>query len=252
MCTVSYIPLKNGAIFTSNRDEKIDRGIARYPKFFLLNNQKLVFPTDNKAGGTWFISHENGNTGILLNGAFSKHICNPPYNKSRGVILVDIFQSISPLTAMQNYDLKGIENFTILLMEGGHLWELNWDGITLYQKKHDATKPHIWSSVTLYNEKMILERKSWFIDWLKQQTIISQFSILYFHLHTHQYNKEYGLRIFRDNQIVTSSVTSLCIENKLATLYYKDLIRNIESKLDYPLTFVPYISSTLMTESEID
>ena len=124
MCTVTFIPLKNGIILTSNRDEHISRGLAQYPEFYLSNNKKLVFPKDSKAGGTWFISNEHGDTGILLNGAFKKHISTPPYRKSRGHILPDIFQSDSPLEALNHYNLKGIENFTIILWEEEKLREI--------------------------------------------------------------------------------------------------------------------------------
>jgi len=42
MCTVSFIPIKNGVILTSNRDEHVSRGIAQYPEFYMLNGRKLA------------------------------------------------------------------------------------------------------------------------------------------------------------------------------------------------------------------
>ncbi len=84
MCTVSFIALTKGAILTSNRDEHVSRSIALYPEIYQANNRKIMFPKDSKAGGTWFISNENGDIGVLLNGAFEKHVPMPPYCKSRG------------------------------------------------------------------------------------------------------------------------------------------------------------------------
>ena len=41
MYAVSFIPIKNGVILTSNRDEHISRGIAQYPEFHIGIHRKL-------------------------------------------------------------------------------------------------------------------------------------------------------------------------------------------------------------------
>jgi Transport and Golgi organisation 2 len=251
MCTVTYIPQRNGMILTSNRDEHISRGIALYPEFYQFNDKKLAFPKDSKAGGTWFICNEQGDTGVLLNGAFEKHIPKPPYRKSRGWLLPEIFQHQSPLQALMEYNLEGIENFTIILWEKKQLTEIKWDGIKLFIKNHNPLEAHIWSSVTLYSEKMIHERHGWFYNWLQAGHLITQQHILDFHTHTNSNNKEYGLRILRDDEISTSSITSIHLENQKATFYHKDLIQQIESTLEYNLLQVPNIITPITTESEI-
>ena len=251
MCTVSYIPTKNGVILTSNRDEHISRGIAQYPEFYLLNNKKLVFPKDSKAGGTWFISNENGDTGVLLNGAFEKHTPLLQYRKSRGHVLPEIFQSDSPFEALKHYNLQGIENFTIILWEEEQLREIKWDGDRLRAKKHDSEQAHIWSSVTLYSREMIAARHDWFNKWLQSRAAITQKDILDFHSNTYSNNKEYGLLISRDNKISTTSITSLGLENPLATFYHKDYIQNIESTLKYDLLQLQHINAPTTTDSEI-
>lgn len=235
MCTVTFIPIKNGVVLTSNRDEHINRGIAIYPEVYLLNGKKLAFPKDRKAGGTWFITNEHGDTGILLNGAFEKHISTPPYRKSRGHILPDIFHSDSPFKALNHYNPEGIENFTIILWEEEKLREIKWDGKKIHAKLHDPTKAHIWSSVTLYSHEMIAERHGWFNQWLCSRAVVTKQDILHFHSSTHAHNKEYGLLISRNNKISTTSTTSLSLENKKATFYHKDYIQNIDSILEYNL-----------------
>lgn len=251
MCTVSFIPLKKGIILTSNRDEHLGRGIALYPEFYQFNDKKLVFPKDSKAGGTWFISNEHGDTGVLLNGAFEKHISMPPYIKSRGLVLPEIFQSHSPFEALKKYNLAGIENFTIILWEQEQLKELKWDGKKIFVKIHNPQEAHIWSSVTLYSENMINERHGWFNNWLSSCNNITQLEILGFHSKTNTVNKEYGLRISRANQIATSSITSFCIDNKAVVFYHHDLIQNIESTLNYSMMQAQHIITPTNTESEI-
>jgi hypothetical protein len=250
MCTVSFIPLKNGVILTSNRDEHISRGIAQYPEFYMLNGRKLAFPKDTKASGTWFITNENGDTGVLLNGAFEKHVPVPPYRKSRGLVLPELFQETAPYEAMKQYDFSGIENFTIILWEQEQLREIKWDGKTLNTKNYNPRQAHIWSSVTLYDKEMINERHEWFSNWIASQTYISHQNILNFHSNTEAENKEFGLRISRNNNISTTSITSLCIQNQTAHFYHKDYIQHIESTLDYDLLNVHHIISPVITESE--
>ncbi len=251
MCTVTFIPLKKGNILTSNRDENISRGIALYPEFYQLNDKKLAFPKDIKAGGTWFISNEFGDAGVLLNGAFEKHIPMPPYRKSRGLVLPEIFQTNSPFEALKKYNLAGIENFTIILWEQEQLKEVKCDGKKLFIKDHNPQDAHIWSSVTLYSENMIAERHRWFNEWVQLHTDITQPDILNFHSSTHTTNQEYGLRISRTNQIATSSITSLCLENKEAVFYHHDLIQNIESSLRYSLRNVQLTNSSTITYNDI-
>lgn len=250
MCTVSYIPLKDGVVLTSNRDEHTSRGIAVYPEFYILNGKKLAFPKDVKAGGTWFITNEKGDAAVLLNGAFEKHIPNPPYRKSRGLVLPDLFQEDSPLEAAKGYDFSGIENFTIILWELGKLCELRWDGKILNHKSLNPKKAHIWSSVTLYDIAMITKRHLWFHDWETSRTQITQKHILHFHSNTQTENKEFGLRISRSNDISTTSITSLCINMQKANFYHYDFILNIESTLHYDLPNAQPISSPLINDNE--
>lgn len=222
---------------TSNRDEHISRGYAVYPEFSHLQGKNLVFPKDQLTGGTWFISNEKGDIGILLNGAFEKHFSNPPYRKSRGLILPEIFQNDSPLSAIKHYSFTGIENFTIILWQQNELWEIKWNGKLLYIEKLNQETCHIWSSVTLYTPEMITERQQWFTEWRKTRSVMDQSSILDFHTQTQKNNKEYGLQIARPNKITTVSVTSIMLKNQQATLIHKDILQEIEVFLDYEISY---------------
>ena len=90
MCTVTYIPNKDGFILTSNRDENA----ARSPKNITRidqNGTELVFPRDTTAGGTWIAVSETNRMVCVLNGAFDKHKHRPPYRRSRGLLVLDFF-----------------------------------------------------------------------------------------------------------------------------------------------------------------
>lgn len=65
MCTVSFIALQNGCILTSNRDEKIYRPTLE-PLIYEDEAIKLLYPKDEKAGGTWIVAKKKwGLLGII-------------------------------------------------------------------------------------------------------------------------------------------------------------------------------------------
>src|SRR4051812_22764348 len=74
MCTVTYLPLKEGFIITSNRDERLVRKPADAPQIISGLNTRILFPRDGEAGGTWIATSENNRTVCLLNGAFVPHL----------------------------------------------------------------------------------------------------------------------------------------------------------------------------------
>src|SRR5215470_17195971 len=92
MCTVTFIRSADKIYITSNRDEKHWRSSAFPPTVYPCTSGKLLFPKDGDAGGTWIAAHENGNAIVFLNGGFVRHTPQPPYRKSRGLILLDLIE----------------------------------------------------------------------------------------------------------------------------------------------------------------
>ena len=127
MCTVSFVNANGKIIITSNRDEKTLRPNAIEPKNYLINNKKIIFPKDKKAGGTWFAIDEHSTIIVLLNGAEEKHLLKESYRKSRGLIVLDLISSKSAIQAWKFIDLENIEPFTIVLFENQKLYQLRWD-----------------------------------------------------------------------------------------------------------------------------
>lgn len=181
MCAVTYIPAGEDFFITSNRDENPCRAGARAPGIVEGPSGRLLFPRDGQAGGTWFVLHEKGHVLVLLNGAWKKHVPQPPYRKSRGLILLEWAQNDHPLSYFQMMDLKGIEPFTVILVEEGSLYECRWDGSVKYDRQLDRDIPHIWSSAPLYDEDVARLREKRFEEWLKETCYPDQEAILKFH-----------------------------------------------------------------------
>lgn len=230
MCTVTFIPAKGKIYFTSNRDEKNWRMDAVSPTVYEFASGKILFPKDTNAGGTWIAAHENGNAIVFLNGGLVAHLPKPPYRKSRGLILLDLIEGATPYNSFLAIKLTNIEPFTAIIWDDNHLFECRWDGKQKRSKLLDEQVPHIWSSVTLYDEEVISKRNAWFIDWLNSTSKPSQDDILHFHQFTGDGDSHNDLLMNRNDHVFTVSVTSLAITGLNASMKYLDIKNNQQSE----------------------
>ena len=230
MCTVTFIPVphKDGKkiYLTSNRDEKHWRSSALPPAVYTSTSGRVLFPKDGDAGGTWIAAHENGQAIVFLNGGFVRHTPEPPYRKSRGLILLDLLHAHDPLTCFQTISLHRIEPFTAVIWNNGELFECRWDAQQKHSTRLNASQPHIWSSVTLYDPAVISKRKSWFLEWLQKNKQPSQHDILHFHQFTGDGDDHNDLRMNRNGHVFTVSVTSLEMADDNMLMHYLDLKSN--------------------------
>jgi Transport and Golgi organisation 2 len=226
MCTVSFIPSARSIIITSNRDEKLVRIPALAPAAYLHKTGFITYPKDAQAGGTWFALHENGNAAVLLNGAFEKHTSQPPYELSRGLVLLDILDSEKPLNGFLQMpmDATTVEPFTLVLWQEQLLYECRWDGATKYYVQKDNRQPHIWSSVTLYDAAIRQQRENWFRQWLQQCPQPQQEQAISFHSFGGNGNIENDLVMSRGNTLSTVSITSAELGQQKTTMQYNDLL----------------------------
>jgi uncharacterized protein with NRDE domain len=233
MCTVSFVCSNHKIIITSNRDEQLVRP-AIAPQNYAVNNKNLCFPKDPKAGGTWYAVDENANVLVLLNGAEEKHEWNPPYRRSRGLIVLDLLGSDSAIQSWETIDLDNIEPFTLVLFQDQQLYQLRWYGKQKETTQLDATKSHIWSSATLYTKPIREQRAQWFTTFLDTNPEVTETEMFQFHRYTETDNHEHGLVINRNNKLKTLSITQSVIEQNKITLRHHDLIEH----QDFHNTFI--------------
>ena len=241
MCTVTYIPAKEMYFLTSNRDEKNIRREAISPTVYQMDGKKLIFPRDGDAGGSWIALHENRNAAVLLNGAFEKHVSEPPYRLSRGKIFLNIIRSERPVRHFHHMDLCRIEPFTVVIMEKDNLYECRWDGNEKHFQQLAKHRPYIWSSVTLYDREVIKKREQWFAAFLNKHPHPTQKDILDFHRFTGDGNAASDLLMERADIYSTVSITSLLITADRGSMKYQDLKSNIiidERKIEFEASIV--------------
>ena len=233
MCTVSFIYANDSFLLTSNRDEKITRPSAIEPKIYQTATKKIIYPKDAKAGGTWFVVDEFGNTIILLNGGKVKHIVKEKYRLSRGIIVLELMASNAIVSTWKTIDLKDIEPFTLVVLENKQPFQLQWSGEEKSTIELDSNQTYIWSSSTLYAPEIQQQRAEWFGKFMNETQEISAEKMQHFHKNTEPKDNKNGLIINRDNLYKTLSVTQTIISENSVFVNHSDLIQNKK----YSITF---------------
>ncbi len=235
MCTVTYLPKTDGCfIFTSNRDEAPHRSPENLDTTTISGTQ-LLFPRDTAAGGTWVIAGSNGTIACILNGAFLKHKHQPPYRRSRGLMALDFFSFDTLHAFVQQYTFEGMEPFTMLVIRSGQVTDIRWDEKELNVQAKDATKPHVWSSPTLYTPEMQQKREQWFSEWLDGQDTFEQSAILHWHRTAGEGDPENDVVMNRNNIVRTVSISSIEATPLQLDFTYHDLLRQQTKKAQLPV-----------------
>jgi len=227
MCTVTYLPLgKDQFVLTSNRDESP----RRQPEGIFKNEERgLIYPKEPSQGGTWIAASDNGRLLCLLNGAFVKHKHQPPYKRSRGLLVLDFFDYKDAPSFFENYDFEGIEPFTLVIYDRGNLYQLRWDEKKVHVKELMPTEAYIWSSATLYPAPIQEQRAGWFTDWKCQQGSYRPESAWQFHQEGGKGDIENGLVMYRNDGIVqTVSHTQVTLERDHFKMRYYDRLSQEE------------------------
>jgi hypothetical protein len=223
MCTVTFIPKShNRFILTSNRDESPLRNTI-HPMAYNIHGVDLIFPKDKVAGGTWFGLNAKQRTICLLNGGFSEHKREAVYRMSRGTVVTDLLASEDILVAIDTYNFKGIEPFTLIVVDWSRelaLYELVWDGSILHYSEKPLA-PKIWSSSSLYSDEIKKKRESWFSEFIFKNRNPSEDSLLEFHKTAGEGSIESDLIIDR-GFVKTKSISQLS-RSKLFTFRCEDL-----------------------------
>ena len=202
---------------------------------FDYNEQKLFFPKDTDAGGTWIVMKENGDAAVLLNGAFICHTAEPPYRLSRGIILLDIISTNKPSVTFTKINLQDIEPFTLILLENSYLYEFRWDGAEKFCKQLNINKPYIWSSATLYDGFVIKKREQWFATFLNDHPTPTQQDILDFHRFMGDGDEQNDLFMTRDGMYTTVSITSIFLTKDRGCIEYLDISGRSSSEIKIEL-----------------
>lgn len=148
MCTLSFLPTKDGYYAAMNRDERLTRGTALFPSTFGTRNLLAAYPFE-ESGGTWIACNQHGLTLALLNwnlpasGRLDKQ-------RSRGTLIPTLIGELNPdqiTRALGQPAVDGLLPFRLIGIFQGHqqIFEWRWDGISLVVVSF-PWKPRHWFS----------------------------------------------------------------------------------------------------------
>lgn len=227
MCTLTYIPLEEGYLFTHNRDERNNRPTSPKLHSTKIGDTQVVFPKDLEASGTWIAAGNDGRSVCLLNGGQNSYERNPPYRHSRGLVPLAYFEySSAPLFA-EDYNTQGLEPFTLLIRDHFGLWQFSHDLSEDQLIELDPGEKGIWSSTTLYTQEVRRKRERWFEQWLQQKPELTQRSLVDFHLSTGDGDSENDLVMSRWGLLETLSITQIK-QGGQSQMWYKDLFQDVQ------------------------
>ena len=223
MCTITYLPTSEGYVITQNRDESPLREPALFPRQKNTERQKLLFPKDPEGSGSWFVSEKSGTTACIMNGVYHSDKTSADFKHSRGLVPFHFFEYKSVETFLNNYAFEGIQGFTLIVVSADSVHKIHWNEVSIDHQSY-APQPLIFQSNPLYNPEQKAMRRSWFLDWIKNNP---EDSILDFHKHQRQDNPTES--ILMDRQIVkTVSIIQRHFSPTSGLIKYAEL-ENIEN-----------------------
>src|SRR5215470_8286183 len=133
MCTLTFIPTKDGYLAAMNRDELRNRPIAYAPQVRARNGVETLYPTE-RSGGTWIASNRYGNLLALLN--WNDKIRSESVllkARSRGLLIPELISTSrfsSTAEIFEGLALGGILPFRLVGFFVGEkaVAEWRWDG----------------------------------------------------------------------------------------------------------------------------
>lgn len=187
MCTLTFFPLgKDKFVLTTNRDEQPERKTLS-PMEYDHDGTTLIYPKDERAGGTWVGANTNGRVASLMNGGKVPHVRKKSYRLSRGVVMIELLQANDVMYFLKEFDFIGIEPFTIVLIDPQNnartqfnAYELIWDEEKLHLKEL-PWEAQIWSSTPLYTREVHQNRVQWLHQFIDNTPQITPEAVWDFH-----------------------------------------------------------------------
>ena len=221
MCLVSYVPLKEGYVLSSNRDESPLRAIHNISTE-KIGDRTIHYPSD-MGGGSWIFHSDQNEVICLLNGAFEPHERRLPYRMSRGLVMKSFFEYPSAVDFFTNFSFHQIEPFTMVIVTDQEFFEFRWDGYKKHISTLDRSKVYVWSSCTLYSKAIIKEREQKFREELSKTKPVSSENIRLIHLLEEPNNLHNGFVMNRSNVVATISLTQIVNADNRLTMNHTNL-----------------------------
>lgn len=222
MCIVSLVKSDSSFVLSFNRDEDPDRQFSNPDK---LLGTEIFCPIDQISGGTW-IGVNSKKIYCIQNGGKIKHVRDLPYDKSRGLILLEVLKTNNLEIIHNEITISKIEPFTITVfdLQSHKLEVISYNGMVL-ETEVNSDNCFIQCSSTLYSE----ENKVLIANSFQSLIPKTPETILDFHLN---YRIGGPLNSFLNRPATTSITQFISNDNKLSCTFH-NLIN--QSKTHYSI-----------------
>ena len=144
MCTVTFIPRRNGYYLGMNRDEKSSRPAGLFPSIRTIHGHRVLYPSE-PTGGTWVSLTDRGISFALVNW-YSVPASADGDVVSRGIVIPSISDADSPASAdrsLSELPLGRMNPFRLVgvFPDCRKIMEWRWD------LKHVTRKRHRWCAL---------------------------------------------------------------------------------------------------------
>ena len=233
MCTLSYIPVDEGYIFTHNRDERMDRLSSKNIVQKQSGKRTIYFPQDLEANGTWMAYSPKFRSACILNGGQKKYSRKTSYRKSRGLMVLESFEAETVEDFYLNYNFTDIEPFTLILKGENEFCALIHDEDSTHLKHFNPSEKLIWSSTTLYSSEVRQKRELWFENWISGDPGFTPENISKFHRSAGEGKEESDLIMSRWGILKTVSITQIIETQDSKKINYWDFIGNAQDSIEF-------------------
>jgi hypothetical protein len=149
MCTVSFMPTRQGFMLAMNRDEQVSRPRALAPRRHWAGTHASLYPSET-GGGTWIGTNDAGLTLALMNW-YAKPQRDRALCVSRGIIIPHLLagENFGDVAAMfADLPLSQINPFRLIVvsLKERRMREWRWDGKALTCKRFGWKRRHWFSS----------------------------------------------------------------------------------------------------------
>src|SRR5262249_33874050 len=149
MCTVSFLPRRQGFYLARNRDKKRDRLAGLAPTVVQIEGHRAVFPSE-PTGGTWISANDSGMCLALINWHRIQH---KPKNDSvtRGSVVRELAGKSTAneiATAVKKVPLRKLRPFRLIAIVARErrVIEWRWNLLRLTIRNHEWQRQHWFSS----------------------------------------------------------------------------------------------------------
>jgi hypothetical protein len=209
MCTVTIVRHADGLRVISNRDERLDRAIAREPRVVSLRPRLAAMPTDPTGGGSWIGVNNGGLVAAVLNRYPVVRRGASRQWRTRGA-LVPMALSCNSIEAaialLRSVDVAQLQPFRLVLAQGHDIALVTGDSRELSCASSTLDEPCMFTASSLGDFLVDGPRRRLF-DWLMDDPAAPLRGQALFHRHRWADKRDISVVMERGDAATVSRTT---------------------------------------------